>query len=589
MKKTFFVYLMICWCIGMNTPLGAKTVTYNFSSVEYWSTEPDGEAHPSTGTSALLDKIYYIGTNDCFVGTNDVYFNSGYLMLKPDAALKIPYKEGWPINKITLHAHSGGSTSVKVNIYNSNDGGLAASTALTWSVKDTDYEYVIKSSYQESALYIMVANSNNARITSVTIDYALSDDSDQEQEPITVSAPIFTPGSSTFSTESLKVTISAAEGCDIYYTTDGSEPSYTSVDEYTGTKGNVAIISSESEKTTLKAIAVEPTTGRCSNVSSATYTYVSVENNGTKTKPYTVKEIKAMGISTSKGGVYVKGKIYGTVYDGIDNLTTSNFKIQSNIVIGDSTGYIPIELPSGDDIRDNINLKDHPYLQGKEILVKGDLGLFYYNSLGLKNLKEYKEYQITYDVPINSYGYATLFLDIPASVPTGSTAYFCTIEEGYAKLNPVGTIVPDSMGVIIESEPNTTCAFTYTTQTNTNEDAIRKDNLLIGFTKDSVVAAGDAYYALNVKDNKLGFYIPQTATEITDATGGFTAKANKAYLRIPAEQKATMFLIRREMGETAIAPTSLFTDAIIYDLQGRSISNPTPGIYIRSGKKIIIR
>jgi hypothetical protein len=90
---------------------------------------------------------------------------------------------------------------------------------------------------------------------------------------------------------------------------------------------------------------------------------------------------------------------------------------------------------------------------------------------------------------------------------------------------------------------------------------------------------------LNVKDNKLGFYIPQTAN--TDGT--FIAKANKAYLEVPAETEVTMFLIHRENDETNIVPISHMSEDVIYDLMGREIFSPTPGIYIKAGKKVVIR
>ena len=100
---------------------------------------------------------------------------------------------------------------------------------------------------------------------------------------------------------------------------------------------------------------------------------------------------------------------------------------------------------------------------------------------------------------------------------------------------------------------------------------------------------GNAYYALNAKNGKLGFYIPQTATDATDAAAGFTAKAYKAYLQIPSEQKALMFVIHREGEETSIVPMTHREDDVIFDLQGRAVTHPVSGIYIIDGKKVVIR
>ena len=401
-----------------------------------------------------------------------------------------------------------------------------------------------------------------------------------DKDPIVISAPIFNPTSTSFSIESLEVTIEVANGYEIYYTKDGSTPSYTNTEEYIGIKGDVVTIYAADSKVMLQAIAVDPTTGQCSNVSSATYTYVPISNNdGSKSKPYTVAEVAVMKDKIS--GKWVKGTIYGTIIgDNPKNIATSNFTVESNLVIADADINIPVKLPTGD-VRNDINLKVHPYLKGKEILIKGTLEEY----CGVRGITTPTDYQITYNMPINSYGYATLYLDMPVSVPNGCTAYYCSTEGNYVDLLPVGEIIPGNVGVIINAEPNKTISFTYTTKANSNESAILSTNQLVGFVQDMVVTDDkNAYYALNVKNNRLGFYLPQTSTN-----EGFTAKAYKAYLQIPIEQKAAMFLLHREEDETAIVPIYNISENIVYDLQGRIVSSPVPGIYIRGGKKIIIK
>lgn len=577
------ILFMICSLLGIDTYLKAEIITYDFSSASNWVTEPNGDSHPNTGTSALLNKIYYKGTNDCFVGKGNVYFSEGYLMLKSDASLQVPHKESWSINKITLHAHSGGSTSVEVNIYREKGG--ASSTALVWKKTDYDYEYTIIKEHKQSQLYIRTTNSNNARITKVTVDYTPKESTDESLDNSSVSAPIFKPSTSTFSTESLDVVISAAKGCVIYYTTNGTTPSLENLEECS--KGSVATFYASDSPITLNAIAVDSISGKYSNVSSATYTYIdpTIKNDGSREKPFSVAEVKQM--VADKRNKWVKGVIYGVwvvLNEDISNVVTSGFNSSTNIVIGDELTHIPIRLTDekSKTIRKEINLEDHPYLIGKEILVNGLLTKCY-DSFGVA---EVADYEITYDVPINSYGCATLFLDMPVLVPSGSTAYYCTTEGEFVNLLPVEErIIPDSMGVIIKSKPNTTSCLIYTTETNKNEEYYITKNQLTGFTKDTTIVANDnAYYALNAKENKVGFYIPGATTEV-----GFTAKAHKAYLQVPIEQKAPMYLIHWEDDETRITSPSQAIDEVIYDLLGRKITFLTPGLYIKGGKKIIVR
>ena len=480
-----------------------------------------------------------------------------------------------------------------LNVYGSTDkeNWTLVKGVETTSTSYKDYTLDFPSERVYTCFKLDVKGENQIRIDSMSVTYIKGDDEDDKEEEIVVSAPIFNPTSTSFSTESLNVTMDAAEECDIYYTKDDSTPSYISAEEYNGTKGKVVSIYASESKVTLQAIAVNPATGKCSNVSSATYTYARVvedEKMGeSETSPYTVEEVLATNVY--KSGKWVKGTIYGVGIvenDRLKSIATSDFTVNSNIVMGDENTHILVQLPTNDNVRSGLNLMDHPYLRGKEILMYGNLDTYY----GVRGIKGPSQYKITYNVPINSYGYATLYLDMPLLVPNGTTAYYCTIEDNYAKLFSVGSIIPSNTGVIIESVPNTICTLTYTTKSNTNEESISNENLLIGFLQNTTVEKnGYAYYALNVKDNKLGFYIPQTATDKTDAAAGFTAKANKSYLQVPVEQKVRMFIINREGDENSIIPITHIYDGAMYDLQGRVVYFPTSGIYIRNGKKVVIK
>ncbi len=558
-----------------------KTISVTFTNFAAGKQYAENERHDLGYGLVVYTTLCHFTTNLRIYSSAT---NNGYVVSDPlpGAIVSISFSMGY--NKDIL------------NVYGSTDKEnwtLVKGVETTSPYKNYTLNFPSEKNY--TCFKLDVKGDNQIRIESMSVTYACNDegndgDNDEsDEEVITVSAPIFTPGTSFFSTESLNVSIDVADGCEVYYTTDGTAPSYTSTEEYVGTKGNVVTIYSSPSPVVLKAIAVDAATGKCSEVASATYTYVDPANayDGSEERPYTVAEAKAM--TGEKNNKWVKGTIYGTMansYDFGQGVITSGFKSSANIVIGDSDMQIPVQLPSGSDIRESVNLVDHPYLVGKEILIKGTLKEY----CGTRGMQEPTEYKIMHDVPINSYGYATLFLDMPVSVPKGSTAYYCNIEDNYVNLLPVGTIVPANIGVIIESTPNTTCRFTYTVEENANKDSILLNNLLIGFTKDSlIVADGNAYYALNVRDNQIGFYIPQTAINEADAASGFTARANKSYLRVPAELKATRFLIRRELDETGVGQIFHLCDDVIYDLQGRRVSSPKSGIYIKAGRKVVIR
>ena len=563
--------LIALGCMLMATSVVAEsteTISIAFKDFSKGTQYAENEEHDLGGGLVIYTTLCHF-TEQLRIYSSNTY--NGYVIsdLLPGPITNMSFKMGYKKDVL--------------NVYGSTD---KENWTLVKGVETTSTSYMrytldfpVEKGY--TCFKLDVKGEEQIRIESMSITYV-------KEEEIVVSAPIFNPVSTSFCTDSLDVAIEVAEGYEIYYTKDGSTPSYTNNQEYNGIKGKNVTIYAADSKVTLNAIAVDSTTGKYSDVSSATYTYVSIVNDGSKTKPYTIEEVLATNVSTTDRK-WVKGIIYGVgivVNDTLKSIATSDFTVNSNFVMGDENAHILVELPIDDNIRSDLNLKNHPYLSGKEILIYGYLDTYY----RVRGIKDPSQYKITYNVPINSYGYVTLYSNMPVSVPDATTAYYCTIEGNYAELLPVGSIIPSNTGVIIESVPNTICTLPYTTKSNTNEESISNENLLVGFLQDSIVKAnGYAYYALNVKDNKLGFYIPQTATDKTDAAAGFTAKANKSYLQVPVERKVKMFVINRENDESTIIPITHMYDDVIYDLQGRAVYAPTFGIYVKNGKKVVIK
>ena len=114
--------------------------------------------------------------------------------------------------------------------------------------------------------------SNQVRLSKIEVTYTSSG---------TVSAPKFSAASTTF-TDPFQVTLTAEEGADIYYTTNGDDPT-TSSTKYTAP---IDITTT----TTLKAIAVKD--GKTSSVATATYTL--------DTPLASFEEIKLNGVSGEK-------------------------------------------------------------------------------------------------------------------------------------------------------------------------------------------------------------------------------------------------------------------------------------------------
>ncbi len=114
------------------------------------------------------------------------------------------------------------------------------------------------------------------------------------------------------------------------------------------------------------------------------------EGDGTEANPYSV----AQAISKQgENGVYVKGYIIGAARSGkggpkLIESSGTNIMLAESMDETDVAKMIPVELPNGN-VRDALNLVQHPENKGKLVAVKGDLTA-YFSAPGLKNVKEYK-------------------------------------------------------------------------------------------------------------------------------------------------------------------------------------------------------
>ncbi|MBR5893417.1 MAG: leucine-rich repeat domain-containing protein [Bacteroidaceae bacterium] len=201
-----------------------------------------------------------------------------------------------------------------------------------------------------------------------------------------------------------------------------------------------------------------------------------------------------------------------------------------------------------------------------------------------------------YDLTVSAAGYATLYLDFNAEIPEGVEVYTASNVDGNRlMMQQVTGVLPANTGVIVRAEQGT-----YTFEQSFEETEAIENNLLRGSVEDEYITPekGARYYVLAMKDGVVGMY--------KDALSGGTFKnnANKAYLQLKPQlgiydeevdtENPGMQLSNRYYfdfsGTTAIEPViNKVEDNIYYDLSGRRVENPTRGIYILNGKKILVK
>ena len=91
---------------------------------------------------------------------------------------------------------------------------------------------------------------------------------------------------------------------------------------------------------------------------------------------------------------------------------------------------------------------------------------------------------------------------------------------------------------------------------------------------------------MNVVNETLGFY----------QAAGKKVAAGKAYLQVLAETVAgakTLTIVWNDGETTGIEENYEFgtmnSDAATFDLSGRKVANPAKGLYIKNGKKFIVK
>ena len=172
--------------------------------------------------------------------------------------------------------------------------------------------------------------------------------------------------------------------------------------------------------------------------------------------------------------------------------------------------------------------------------------------------------------------------DLDFSGVVGLSAYVISgfnASEGTLTLTPV-TTVQAGVGLLLKGDageyviPHTTTDATYT-------------NYLVGVPTNTNVSPTDGDYTNFVLANgKYGvnFYALSKAGNIS---------AGKAYLKLPTADINQSNLSRGfaldENGTTSINTPIRINDEVFYDLQGRCVTNPTKGLYILNGKKVIIK
>ena len=159
--------------------------------------------------------------------------------------------------------------------------------------------------------------------------------------------------------------------------------------------------------------------------------------------------------------------------------------------------------------------------------------------------------------------------------PSGTQVFKVNLDGTAIEMTEItDRIVKKGQGVVLKKTASGSITMT-PTASNSSDDY--SDNSLVG-TMTNITNPGNAY-VLNYKAaTGAGFY------KLKD-TG--TIGANKAYLTYSGAGAREFFLFDEATG-IEMPTVEDNADAVVYDLQGRRVVNPTKGLYIVNGKKVFI-
>lgn len=184
----------------------------------------------------------------------------------------------------------------------------------------------------------------------------------------------------------------------------------------------------------------------------------------------------------------------------------------------------------------------------------------------------------TISVTMGQEGWMTYYNVGAALSFEGVTAYrVSSVAEDHVNLIPI-TEAPANTPVLLKAEPG---AYNFTVIASAESVGTNKLK-----RSDGTATTNEEYdvYALAKKNDVVGFY---------KVKAGVTVPAGKCYLSVSKTAQAESardFLGFIEENATRInAVENGQLTGVVFDLQGRQVKQPTKGLYIKNGKKIIIK
>ena len=331
-------------------------------------------------------------------------------------------------------------------------------------------------------------------------------------------------------------------------------------------------------------VNVEPTNGAIYKAVRKTFTVTIYDANkkGSENNPYTVAEVIAKAPQSTtviEADVFVKGYIIGSCNTSSGDLLEDD--VDTNMAIADSPtdteNYITVALPSGT-VRDNFNVVSKPYNVGvAQVLMKGDIAK-YCGRTGIKNTEAVSK-KVAEQVSITSAGMATYYTDCALDFTdfTDMYAYTATVSGNTITFSRVMQ-VPTNTGVLLRNPAGVAASNVVPVATGTVDPV--EGNKFVGTLTDITVSTAGCYI-LNNGSEGLGFYkVKSTGSKVA---------AHRAYLKTGDGVRSFIGFSEGDANGIESVGAEAGQSMEVYNLQGVRVAQPTKGLYIMNGKKVIFK
>lgn len=618
LRFLFIMLLAMIWSAGW-----AQEVTMNFTDNTSWNFSTDSK-NKKSGT---------YGKGNCAVSlTGGNYYSSNkYLMLKDKGTLTFA-TFNFDVEKIVITGKKGASSSTKQNIY---VGNVAVSSETIGS--EATNTYLIKDGYQSAGnRYVLKVFDANAQITKIQIYKKGASSSTKTDTKVSFDENsgktfTFTEGkysNGTFTTPTATETNGVA-GTVAYSSSNATAISVdASTGEFTFLGYGEATITATFTPTDTETYAVSTDWYKVVNKKEGeqVVTFVVNEDKGKTTDNKEADEILKENVTISsetaalgRGDTYrfykntttgsfkvitsvgyiTKIEFYGSdsnplsvlsslvgtySYDGTKNIgtwTTDNSTTKEVVFKAASQAratkvIVTIQVPSGitlDESEDNtIEAKTGVNVTLKRTMVKGE-----WNTICLP-------FAVTMDKAKAAFGDNVKIVELDTKAAVDANVLSFKASTGIVAATPY-LIKPSAVAdkYTFENVDITNKAADYSTTANVDV-AFKGIYNMVDITKD-VVEFGATYYAAFLgADNKI----------YKAKTNGNKTKGFRAYFAIPKSASASALRVVIDGTATSIKNIDsevVESNAPVYNLQGQRVdgNNLTPGIYVKAGKKFVVK